>query len=100
MSLYNVVDSRKNEFNNRCDAIFEIWDKDDIGGNADTTEWIDNTTVYSAVMKAMELDGHVTLYLYAQGFIKLEFPTLSYIHPRIKKEPFCPNRLKDHLKPF
>ena len=101
MSLYNVIDSRKHEFNPRCDAVFMAWDPDSRDQkNCSITEWVDNTTVYSAVMNAMSFKWHVTLYLYTPGTIKLDFPTLTHIHPRIKKKPFCPIRLKEHLRPF
>ena len=99
MSVVNVVDKRSNEHNTFCDAVFEIFfiansysfqndtppifphTQERLRGDEHWTEWMDNTTVYSAIMSAMEVKAHVTVFLYDKGKIKGNITPLSIIHP-------------------
>lgn len=99
MSVVNVVDRRSNEHNTFCDAVFEIFfipnsysfhggippisphTNERLRGDEHWTEWEDNTSVYSALLRAADLKAHVTVFLYDKGKIKGNITPLSIIHP-------------------
>lgn len=99
MAIVNIVDKRSNEHNTFCDVVFEIFyianeyafQKDTppifphtnqkLRGDEHWTDWMDNTSVYSAVMKAINIKAHVTVFLYDKGFIKDNVTPLSLVHP-------------------
>ena len=89
MSVFNVIDSRSNEKTTRCDVVYEIdhhdWKALGLSKPApDMTEWVDHSSVYDAIFKAMGFKGLVTVYLYDDGQLEDTKNLLCMIHPDIK----------------
>lgn len=102
MSVVNVVDSRSDPTVAACDAVFEIvyvegvfagsppinpTTKKKPKDNDHFTEWMTETSVYSALAWAMERKAHITVHFYDQKQVAVDTKLLSLLHPRIKERP-------------
>jgi len=102
MSVINVVDSRSDPTVSVCDAVFEIvYVEGAFEGsppvnpttqrkprdNDHFTEWMTETSVYSALTWAMERRAHITVHLYDQKQVAMDTALLSLLHPQIKQQP-------------
>ncbi len=107
MAVVNIVDKRSNEHNSFCDVVYEIFyladsysfkndsppifphTKEKLKGDEHWTEWTENTSVYSAVMRAADIKAHVTLVFYDKGFVKENITPLSILHPLMNDKPMA-----------
>jgi len=88
--VFNIIDGRTNEFNPNCDVVFEVfaddWTDYNLPANTkDFTEWVTNTSIYSALMVGMKFSGCVTIYFYDEGMVPRDHGYLAAVHPKLKK---------------
>lgn len=93
MSVFNIKDQRKSENETLCDVVLEVdnGDLQSMGINRhmdNITEWLDKTSIYSAIMAACGFKGRVTIYLYSPGTVEKDHNKLVMVHPGLKENSF------------
>ncbi len=93
MSVFNIKDQRTSENETFCDVVLEIdnGDLQSMGIHHHTdniTEWLDKTSIYSAIMTACGFRGRVTMYLYSPGAVRENHNKLVVVHPGLKTHSF------------
>lgn len=100
MSVFNIKDQRTSENETFCDVVLEIDNSDwkSIGlrqhvGNM--TEWLETSSIYTAIMTACSFKGKVTMYLYSPGVVTENHNMLVAVHPGLKKQSFSGVKLPE-----
>ena len=96
MSLYNIHDHRTSDKQTEVDIVFEVncEDYEHLGLPKSCvrrwTGWTPNISIYSASIRAGQIRGLVTLYLYDSGKIQRDFAEITWLHPDISEKQFNP----------
>jgi len=93
VSVFNIKDQRTSENETFCDVVLEVDNSDlqSMGINYhidNITEWLDKTSIYSAIMAACGFKGRVTMYLYSPGTVEKDHNKLVVVHPGLKENSF------------
>ncbi len=105
MSVFNIKDQRASENETICDVVLEIdnGDLQSIGIHHHTdniTEWVEKTSIYSAIMTACGFKGKVTMYLYSPGAVRENHNKLVMIHPDLKDHSIDKSASPEHYLAF
>lgn len=88
MPVFNVIDTRSNEYNSKCDVVFEIFSNTSVRPDIEAyTEWANSVYVYDVIHYAMGIKSLVTVYFYDENKVKEDHGYLSAVHSKIKRNP-------------